>query len=939
MKDLLTLDYETYFAQDYTLRPNKLCNMNTSEYIRDDRFKAHMVGVKINAEKTFVLPHEDIKKFMKGINWKKTELLAHNTAFDGLICNHHYGAVPAVYRDTLSMARALHSNEIGASLDEVAKLYGVGNKMQDVLDQSKGIRDLHSVPGLYDAMAAYCAVDVDLCWAIYMMMTQRDKFPEHELELIHLTLQCFCDPVLRVDVPRVRKLHQAEITRKQDILEKVTGSRDLAEAKQYLGKDTWLAAELQARGVEPPLKYSVKKSASKGEDVFNYAFAKGDEAFLDLLEHEDEEVRLLVEARLEVKSALNETRALRMLNAAAKPHWRLPVGYSYYGAHCVPEDTEVFTPTGWVRIDQWQGGPIAQVDTNQNIEFLPATRFVGPVENTWVKVAAPYLKCDFTLGHTMPYLRQKSHTWGAVQAGNFVEQTQRKVPLAGVLTTKGGLITAYQMRVLAMVQADGSFETDTRIGRRLTIFIKKPRKVERARTLLMEAGITFTEQTYESHPGFVRFIIAHRDWPTWLTPERKYLGAWLLDSTDDAREAFMEELVHWDGNKHNGQVYFSTSEAVNADWVSTLAHLTGRCASTTIRKGTGNRRDCYSVAIRQRDFGLVRRSHIEIVIAPRRTYCTETQTGFWLARHNGRIFVTGNTGRWSGANKFNMQNLPRGGELRKCILAPVGYHIITGDSSQIEARVLAYITGNERLLDVFRSGADPYSFQATEMYGHEVVKDRSPQDDEERQIGKVAMLALGYQGGSGAFTSMAKNYGVRLPDSQVKQIVNKFRRANPEYVKFWAVCEKVIEGMYNGRSGSFGADGLLVYEGKNRNGHILLPNNMRLKYPDIQVEYDELSRPQYSYRVKNGRKKLYSGLLCENIIQALARIVVAEQIAVISRRLRLTMTTHDEGSWLARSVAAKKEATWVKEQMSVPPAWAPDLPVGSDVKHAAYYCK
>lgn len=630
MRDLLTLDYETYFAQDYTLRPNKLCNMNTSEYIRDDRFKAHMVGVKINAEKTFVLPHEDIKKFLKGINWKKTELLAHNTAFDGLICSHHYGAVPYVYRDTLSMARALHSNEIGASLDEVAKLYGVGNKMQDVLDQSKGIRDLHSVPGLYDTMAAYCAVDVDLCWAIYMMMTQRDKFPEHELELIHLTLQCFCDPVLRVDVPRVRKLHQAEITRKQDILEKVTGSRDLTEAKQYLGKDTWLAAELQARGVEPPMKYSVKKSASKGEDVFNYAFAKGDEAFLDLLEHEDEEVRLLVEARLEVKSALNETRALRMLNATAKPHWRLPVGYSYYGAH---------------------------------------------------------------------------------------------------------------------------------------------------------------------------------------------------------------------------------------------------------------------------------------------------------------------TGRWSGANKFNMQNLPRGGELRKCILAPVGHHIITGDSSQIEARVLAYITGNERLLDVFRSGADPYSFQATEMYGHEVVKDRSPQDDEERQIGKVAMLALGYQGGSGAFTSMAKNYGVRLPDSQVKQIVNKFRRANPEYVKFWAVCEKVIENMYNGRSGTFGTDGLLVYEGKKRNGRIRLPNGMHLKYPDIQVEYDELSRPQYSYRVKNGRKKLYSGLLCENIIQALARIAVADQIAVISRRLRLTMTTHDEGSWLARSVAAKKEATWVKEQMSVPPAWAPDLPVGSDVKHAAYYCK
>lgn len=625
--DLVTLDFETYFDAKYSLRNQK---MNMSEYIRDDRFRAHMCGIKINTEPTFVVGYEDIPKALKSIRWKKTKLLAHNTAFDGLILQHHYNVVPAVYRDTLCMARALHSNEIGASLDEVAKLYGVGNKLPDVLDQTKGVLDLRAIPGLYDAASAYCATDVDLCWAIYQMMLAK-KFPDVELELIHLTLKCFCDPQLRIDRPRADKVHKEEIARKTAILMDLTGADTLEAAKKLVGKDEWLADKLREAGVEPPVKVSEKKSLNAGHTVYNYAFAKSDESFLEILDTDNEVAQTLVEARLEVKSALNETRALRLLNASAKPNWRLPVGYNYYGAH---------------------------------------------------------------------------------------------------------------------------------------------------------------------------------------------------------------------------------------------------------------------------------------------------------------------TGRWSGANKMNMQNFQRKGELRKCILAPEGYHVVTGDSAQIEARVLACLAGNEPLLQVFRNKECPYCYQATEMFGHEVVKGRSEADEDDRQIGKVALLALGFAGAEGAFNSMAKVYGVKLPGPQVRMIVRRFRASNPSYVRFWDDCTRALDDLCRGKSGTLGVGIKLRYEVRDKVPCIVLPNGMCLKYPGLRKEVNpDTGYEEFTYQKKKYRTKIYSGSLTENIVQALARIIVAEQMIVVSHKYRLVMMTHDEGSWLVRAFLAASAAKQIEHTMSVPPTWAPSLPVGSEVKHAPYYCK
>lgn len=535
----------------------------------------------------------------------------------------------------------------------------------------------------------------------------------------------------------------------------------------------------------------------------------------------------------------------------------LPVGYAYYRAHCVPGDTEVLTRDGWVRLDCWDGGDIAQVHPDQCIEFLPGTRFIGPVETDWLRVRAPYLKCDFTLGHTMPYFTQKSRNWVTEKAGALAARNTFDVPTSGMLIGDGAL-TPEQMRVLVMVQADGSFTTDTSIGRRMCVYVKKPRKIDRARQLLSAAGVVFCEQIYPSCADMVRFIVKHKDYPEWMTPERKMFGSWLLDSTLEARVAFLAELEHWDGFRdHAGCVHYSSSVRMNAEWAVTMAHLCSKSASIHTAPAKGNRHENYTVAFRERAFTKIKKEDKYIVTTPQATYCASTQTGFWLARTGDRIFITGNTGRFGGTNKMNFQNLPRGGELRLSILAPKGHMIAVVDSGQIEARVNAWLWGQTDLLDAFRAadagtGRDAYCNFADHIYGRTITK----ADAVERQVGKVAVLGLGYQMGPAKFqTTLAKMAKVYFDLDRCKQIVTTYREVNDRIANGWRFCDRIINDMFAGRAGHHGP---LAWEKET----IFLPNGMRLKYPDLKKTMGDNDYPEWTYQSKDSRKKMYGGLLC-----------------------------------------------------------------------------
>lgn len=612
---IVTIDFETYFDSDYTLR-----KMNTSSYIRDERFRPHMAGIKIGRRPVKVLSGKKLHDALKAIDWATHALLCHNTAFDGLILSHHFGVVPYLYLDTLSMARGLHSNDIGAGLDEVARFYGVGNKIPDVLDASKGVRDLDKT--LYAKMAEYCAEDVRLTFEIFLQMLT--LFPAKELRLIHHTVRMFCDPILKVDIPRVEKELAREIKEKEDLLVRVSGGEtDLEKARKVIASNESFAQLLREAGITPPTKIS----PTTRKQV--YAFAKTDLDFTALLEHPDVRVHDLVNARLAVKSTIGETRAGRFLEAG-KNGWSLPVLLNYYGAH---------------------------------------------------------------------------------------------------------------------------------------------------------------------------------------------------------------------------------------------------------------------------------------------------------------------TGRWSAGNKMNMQNLPRGGELRLSILAPKGHQLVVADSGQIEARVNAWISEQADLLEAFAaqsetSPTDVYTQFASIIYGRVITK----KDKLERFIGKIGVLGLGYSMGAAKLqTTLALGTmgpAVFLELDMCQKIVNLYRRKNFKIVQFWKKCDEIIQDMIVGRSGEYKC---LRWEAER----IWLPNGMCLKYPGIKAKVGENGYTEYSYMRKGIETKIYGGLLCENIVQALSRIIIGDQLLELADGYgyRIATTTHDELVSCVRTVSASKCFKTMLKVMTTPPAWCSGLVLSAEGGWAENYSK
>jgi DNA polymerase len=311
-KRILVIDFETRWdRKDYTLS-----KMTTEQYIRDERFKAFGVCMKFlnDEEPAEWVPHDRIPDVLKTYNWNNTAVLAHNAQFDVAILSWVYGVKPCFVFDSLSMARALRGIEVGNSLAKLADEYGLPPKGNAV----------HSTDGLLELtleiekeLADYCAHDTYLCEEVFKRLVQ--GYPAKELRLIDMTLKMFTNPVLDLDKEMLSEAIEEERTKRHALLSKL-GIEETA-----LASNQQFADVLQSMGVEPPTKVS-KTTGRK-----TLALAKNDALFQALLNSDNEDVALLCEARLAVKSTLERTRAQRFLDIASRGS--LPVPLNYYGAH------------------------------------------------------------------------------------------------------------------------------------------------------------------------------------------------------------------------------------------------------------------------------------------------------------------------------------------------------------------------------------------------------------------------------------------------------------------------------------------------------------------------------------------------------------------------------------------------------------------------------
>jgi len=307
--ELAVLDFETYFDDNYTLS-----KMTTEAYIRDPRFEVLGVAIKNGARGEWVA-QPAVADFIQSINLPNTTLLCHHAHFDGLILSHHFGIKPARWLDTLSMARYLHGAHIKKSLGSLSDHYGFAEKSVPYdLFKGKHWGDLDA--NTQWLLASGCLRDCELTYQIFERMLQ-EGFPPPELKVIDLTVRMFTEPALVGDTKLFEKVRDDEWLKKnQTLYELGVGEKDLASADKF-------AAILEAEGVEVAYK--------PGKLGPIPAIAKTDPFMQELLNHEDERIATLAQARLDVRSTLNETRSGRLFGCSTRGS--LPVYLNYCAAH------------------------------------------------------------------------------------------------------------------------------------------------------------------------------------------------------------------------------------------------------------------------------------------------------------------------------------------------------------------------------------------------------------------------------------------------------------------------------------------------------------------------------------------------------------------------------------------------------------------------------
>jgi len=327
------------------------------------------------------------------------------------------------------------------------------------------------------------------------------------------------------------------------------------------------------------------------------------------------------------------------------------------------------------------------------------------------------------------------------------------------------------------------------------------------------------------------------------------------------------------------------------------------------------------------------------------------------------------TGRWTAAkgSAINMQNLKRGSFLRKAIMAPEGYQLVVGDLSQIEPRVLAWLSDYTDMLDIFRAGGDPYAAFGAQMFNIPGLTKESHPDL--RQSAKSALLGCGYGLGWSSFASqlltgflgappvryerafskalnvnkdMAERFlewsetEIKLRDIPhtctyaelvhhaiaAKRIIDIYRATASPVVSFWDMCSSLlVSALVNGKEHTHKC---LTF----RKGEIELPNGMCLRYPDLREVKDEKGRSQWVYGPD--ATKLYAGKITNNVTQALARVVMTDGMLRVGKRYPVVGTVHDELIALVPDSEVEEAKTWVLEQMTMEPRYMPGVPLSAD---------
>jgi hypothetical protein len=933
---LLTIDFETRWdSKEYTLS-----KLTTEEYIRDEKFLAF--GACIHEYGTDAITQwyggDELHRILSTYDWTKTAVLAHNAQFDIAILEWVYGVHPCFIFDSLSMARALRGVEVGNSLAKLASDFGLPPKGRAV-HSTDGLVD--TTPEIEKELAEYCKHDVFLCEEIFKRLVS--GYPAKELRLIDLTLRMYTRPLLELDEDMLFNALHEEREAREALLErlKITDA-DLASNDRF-------AELLRNVGTEPPTKKkkpTVKTPSPVGE---NYAFAKTDAMFQAMLNGSNDDVRLLCEARLKVKSTSERTRAQRFLDIAGRG--TLPVPLSYYGA-----------ATG--RWTASRGSAINMQNLKRGSFLRKAIMapenhvcVVGDLSQIEPRVLAWLADYDdllhiFNAGGD-PYAMFGSQMFSIpdmTKESNPVERQSAKSALLGCFGSQTPVLTDRGWVIISEVhQGDRLWDGVEWVTHQGLV-------PQGEKEVLTAHGISATSD---------HEILTERGWVEWsavLAAPSLFQSALSLANLpvlggNDKERCTTHTCGAPAGGKDSCTVPTSSTGAVHA---VELAHarkpskLGGKTKATTLfARIESTVTDCLTVSAPSSSGVLTRTAAatrttagavsryilrgLKTALSSCVTLCPSmagislrySLIGLTTTRGtNPAIFASSPAAStWGTSEKSphaKSSNLSAGSQHLKqrmqtydiAYAGPRNRYTVLTDAGPLIVHNCGYQLGwasfSAQLLVGFL-GAPPkrYTKQEAKQLGvtGDYIERFLEWDDNVIKMNEIPHTCTAQE--------------LLIHCVAAKKIVDMYRATAHPVVGFWEMCQNLIQ-----RSLADGEE----YKHKCllfRKEEIVLPNGMSLQYPSLRQQKDkESGRSQWVYGPD--ATKLYAGKITNNVTQATARIVMTDGMLRVAKRYPVVGTVHDEQIVIAPEREAKEALKWVLEQMTLEPSYMPGIPLAAD---------
>lgn len=686
-------------------------------------------------------------------------------------------------------------------------------------------------------------------------------------------------------------------------------------------------------------------------------------AVASLIKETDGEVLEMLKLRLLMaKTSVKKYEAIkRSVCSDGRVHGLL----QFYGANrtgrwCLTGDHEVLTPDGWVRLDEFHGGKMmCWNSTTETLSFQETKPVAFPYEGELVTYTGQRIAQIATPEHRMAVL-SKEGLWEKRTVEDIGEH-RFTIPFTGKRIVKQRPYDVPELKVLIMTQADGHYTADGAVR----FHFSKERKIQRCQELLTNCGLHYVIQS--NGDGTTTITVKAAQVPLWLRMfSKKVFGYWMLD---EPQEIVFEELVFWDGYRSApNSIQYTTTVKQNADVTQACALCAGYSA-TLVTKSRDDKgwSDAYIVNIwlTPGHGTSIRKEQVGRIDYTGTVYCAETPTGLFPVRRDGRVWITGNSGRL-----VQVQNLPqnhledlslardlvKAGDyetldllfdsvpgvlselIRTAFIPKPGCRFIVADFSAIEARVLAWLSGENWRIQTFIEGGDIYCASASKMFGVPVVK--HGENGHLRQKGKISELALGYGGSQGALTAMGA-IDMGIPEEELPELVSQWRAANPHITKFWwdvdATSKKAVREKTRVDLGN------VAFEYRSGILFITLPSGRRLSYVKPRMETNRFDRPAITYEGVGESKKwmhieTYGAKLTENIVQGTARDLLAQaMLRLRAAGFEIVMHVHDEAVCeVPEGVSSVEEVCRI---MAEQPAWAKGLPLNADGYECAFYKK